>query len=338
MIPSQETGSGGRVAANDIDGKRVLLTGASSGIGRELARVLGERGAHMVIAARRVELLNDLADEIERMGCPRPHPVRVDLATRGAAHALAAEATEKLGQIDLLVNNAGGGVGGAIWAIGDRDEGRDAFEINYWSPLALTQEVVPAMRARGAGTIVNVTSGSAEVSWPAFGGYAATKAALSSATRTLRMELHGTGVHLVEVVAGTIDTEAQGETRTVPGIEKVVDQMPMGDPEVLAQKIVRAIEERKKYVFYPWPVAFAFALPMVVRWRIERSAARTVRDVDPTEWDSTMSLVARSGSMGHERAQQARQEWARSREERLAAKSRSRPRRHRPQAKRSQSG
>jgi short-subunit dehydrogenase len=300
----------------DVSQSRILLTGASSGIGRELAKALGARGARLVLAARRLQLLEEVATEIESLGGPRPLPIRADLSQRGEARRLANEATEALGHVDVLVNNAGGGVAGAIWAIGDRDEGREAFEINYWSPMTLIHEVVPSMKDRRAGSIVNITSGAGEVSWPGFGGYAATKSALSSATRTLRMELESTGIHVLEVVAGPIDTEVQGETRTRPGIEKMIDRMPLGQPEVMAHKIVAALEREKKHLFYPRAVRFAFALPMIVRWNAERAAARTVGSFDANEWDEIMSFVARSGSMGHELAQRAREDWRRSREER----------------------
>src|SRR5919106_123655 len=131
------------MAGIQIAGSHVLLTGASSGIGRELAR---------------------------------------ELAGRGARRALAAEAEEALGAIDILINNAGGGLGGRIAAVGDRDEAREAFETNYWSPLALISSLVPSMAARGRGAVVNVTSMAQVGTWPGFGAYAATKAALGVAT------------------------------------------------------------------------------------------------------------------------------------------------------------
>lgn len=83
----------------------------------------------------------------------------------------------------------------------------------------------------------------------------------------------------------------------LPGIEKMIDQMPLGRSEVMAQKIVAALEQEKEHLFYPWAVAFAYALPMLVRWRTERAATKTVRSLGPEEWNSIMSFVARSGSM-----------------------------------------
>src|SRR5207244_4240475 len=134
--------------------------------------------------------------------------------------ALANEAEETLGGIDILVNNAGGGVGGRIAAVADRDEAREAFETNYWSPLALINALLPAMAERGWGAVVNVTSMAQVSTWPGFGGYAATKAALGVATETLAMELTDSGVHVIEVIPGPVDTAVQGETRLAPGIER----------------------------------------------------------------------------------------------------------------------
>src|SRR5438270_13980919 len=97
----------------ELTDKRVLLTGASSGIGRALAKELARSGARLVVAARRVELLQELADELASGGLPSPVTLRADLAVRGEATRLAAAAEAELGGVDILINNAGGGVGGS---------------------------------------------------------------------------------------------------------------------------------------------------------------------------------------------------------------------------------
>jgi uncharacterized protein len=297
----------------DISGSRVLLTGASSGIGRELARELAARGAALAISARRRAMLEELAKEIRASGGPAPAVLETDLSERGAAQDLASEAEQALGRVDVLVNNAGGGVGGRIATVGDRDEGREAFEINYWAPLALIQALVPTMAEHGRGAVVNVTSMAQVSTWPGFGAYAATKAALGVATETLAMELEDAGIHVMEVIPGPVDTAVQGETRLAPGIERMLDRTPLGDPAVLARLIVRAIERGRRRVIYPRRARLAYLLPALVRWDTRRLAARAASEVDPATREALGSLVVRTGSMGDEIAQEARKAWERDR-------------------------
>jgi short-subunit dehydrogenase len=304
---------GAIVPGIEISGSRVLLTGSSSGIGRELARELAARGAVLAISARRRLLLEELAEEIGAAGGAAPIVLEADLAHRGAAHALATEAEGALGRIDVVINNAGGGVGGRIATVGDRDEAREAFEVNYWSPLALINALVPAMAERGRGAVVNVTSMAQVSTWPGFGAYAATKAALAVATETLAMELVDSGVHVIEVIPGPVDTAVQGETRLAPGIERMLDRTSLGDPAVLARLIIRAVERGWKRVIYPGRARLAYLLPTVVRWDTRRLAARTAREVDPATREALGSLVVRTGSMGDELAREARAAWERDR-------------------------
>jgi short-subunit dehydrogenase len=297
------------MAGIQISGSRVLLTGASSGIGRELAKLLAARGAALAISARRRSLLESLAAEIAATGQEPPVVIEADLSRRGAARALAAEAEQALGGVDVLVNNAGGGVGGTIAAIGDRDEGREAFEINYWSPLALVNALAPAMTERRSGAVVNVTSMAQVTSWIGFGGYAATKAALGLATETLAMELSDSGVLVMEAMPGPIDTAVQGETRLAPGIERSLARSPLGDPAVMARLIVEALERGKTRLVYPRRAWLAYVLPALVRRDTRRLAARTVREMDSETRDAFWSLVVRTGSMGDTR--EAREAWDR---------------------------
>jgi uncharacterized protein len=301
------------MASASIEGSRVLLTGASSGIGRELAKELAARGARLALAARRRPLLESLAEEIGGGSGLDPAVLEVDLSERGEARGLAAAAREALGEVDVLINNAGGGVGGRIVAVGDRDEAREAFEVNYWSPLALIQALGPAMLKRRSGAIVNVTSMGQVSTWPSFGAYAATKAALSVAAETLAMEMEDSGVHVMEVLPGPVDTAVQGETRLAPGIERMLKRVPMGDAATMARRIADGIERRRKRVIYPRQAAVGHLFPALVRWDGRRLAARTARELGDQEQEALESLVVRTGSMGDEITRQARDAWEASR-------------------------
>ena len=291
----------------------VLLTGASSGIGRELAGELARRGARVAITARRRPMLEEVADRIAARGRPRPHVLEADLARRGAAAALAEEARTALGHVDVVINNAGGGVGGAIFSVGDRDEAREAMEVNLWSPLALIGALVPAMRERRAGAIVNVTSGAQVMTWPGFGGYAATKAALGTATETLAMELRGSGVHVMEAVPGPVDTAVQGETRLIPGIERMIGRIPLGDATVASRRIARALERGRTRVVYPRLTMLPLVFPTVARRVVRREAARVDATLEPEVRDAILALVVRTGSFGDDAPRIARENWERER-------------------------
>jgi short-subunit dehydrogenase len=293
--------------ASTITGKGVLLTGASSGIGRELAKQLAPRGARLAVVARRRPQLESLAQEIEAAGGARPAVIEADLSARGVAREVAAAALEELGEVEVLINNAGGGVGGRIAAVGDRDEAREAFEVNYWSPLALVGALEPPMRKRGSGAIVNVTSMGQITTWPGFGAYAATKAALSVATETLAMEMTGTGVHVMEVLPGPVDTAVQGETRLAPGIDRMLGRMPLGDAPTMASRIVAGLERGKRRVIYPRLATVAYLLPALARRDLRRRAAQAAREVEG--WDALEGLVVRTGSQGDEINRYAREQW-----------------------------
>jgi short-subunit dehydrogenase len=290
-----------------IAGKGVLLTGASSGIGRELAKQLAARGGRLAVVARRRPALESLAEEIEAAGGARPDVIEADLSAPGTARDVSAVALEQLGQVDVLVNNAGGGVGGRIATVADREEAREAFEINYWSPLALIGALAPPMRERSDGAIVNVTSMGQITTWPGFGAYAATKGALSVATETLAMEMAGSGVQVMEVLPGPVDTAVQGETRLAPGIDRMLGRMPLGDATAMASRIVTGLERGKRRVIYPRLATVAYLLPALARRDLRRRAARAAREVEG--WDALEGLVVRTGSQGDEINRYAREQW-----------------------------
>jgi uncharacterized protein len=263
-----------------LSGKRALVTGASSGIGRALALALAKSGVELAISARRAQALTALADEIAAAGGKRPVVLTADLSLRGEAAELGQRAIAALGQVDILVNNAGVGVGGSQVNVADGDEARTLFETNYWSALALTTALVPGMRERGSGTIVNVSSIGSITPMPLAGHYSSSKAALSLATETLRLELRDTGVHVFLVLPGPVETAMLNEFRQVPGGDKVLAGMPRGTTDVLAKKIVRGIETQKRALVYPTILAIARHLPTLAV-RVGGSVVKGVDVNDP---------------------------------------------------------
>jgi len=251
----------------NLQGKHALVTGASVGIGRALAAALAGRGVALAIAARRTAALTELADEIARAGHRRPVVLHVDLGKRGAAAEVAARAVAELGRIDILVNNAGASIVGSQWDLADGEAARELFEINYWSALALIHALVPAMRQRRDGAIINVTSLAALAPWVFTGHYSSTKAALSLASETLRLELNGSGVHVLELTLGPTETALlAGARRDVPGAGTAMSWGPRGTAAELAHLVVRALERRRKTLIYPRTLRVTPILPVAARW------------------------------------------------------------------------
>jgi short-subunit dehydrogenase len=263
----------------ELKGKRVLLTGASSGIGWALARALAKRGAVVAVSGRREDALTQLALQI-RAGGGEAHVLPADLSKPGAARDLAERAKRALGVIDVLVNNAGVGMAASQWVGGDGEVARALFETNLWSPLSLVAEVAPDMRARGAGAIVNVASMAAVVPFLMTGHYAASKAALAIATDALRMELRKTGVGVMLVLPGPVDTPMLAEAKQIEGLDGVFALSPPGDAETLARIVVRGLERGQREIVYPRTLWSGRLFPSLARW-VGGWLMRRMRGDDP---------------------------------------------------------
>ena len=174
-----------------------VVTGASSGIGRATARRLAADGFDVVLAARREDRLRELATETGG----RPMPLDV---TDDASVAALAEAVPRC---DVLVNVAGGAFGMDPVESGGVDDWRRMYEVNVLGTLRVTQALLPALTADGGGTIVNLTSTAATVNYEGGGGYSAAKHAEHALTETLRLELSGRPVRVVEIAPGMVRTD-----------------------------------------------------------------------------------------------------------------------------------
>lgn len=206
----------------DIGGKRVLLTGASSGIGEAAAEKLAARGAIVVAVARRQELLDDLVGRITaRGGDARAHAV--DLSDLDAIDELVATVERDLGGVDILINNAGRSIRRPLAESLERwHDVERTMTLNYYAPLRLIRGLAPGMRERRDGHIVNVSTwGVMNESSPLFAVYNASKAALSAVSRVIETEWSAAGVHSTTLYYPLVKTPMIAPTRAydrLPGL------------------------------------------------------------------------------------------------------------------------
>ena len=288
-----------------MDGKSVLLTGASGAIGSATAQRLGADGARLAISGRRESRLASTADQVEAAGGARPVVLPADVGHRGAAPKLAERAVAALGEIDVLINNAGASVQGLAWTVGDRDEAREVLETNFWSPLALAASLTPQMLSRGHGAIVNVGSLARVSPFPHLGHYAASRSALSLVTEVLDLELGPRGVRVVEVALGPVDTPASRENRILAGADGWLDGRPgLGDVGAAAAAIVAAAEgDARGIAFYPRALRWVHRFPGLGR----RYARRTAKGADLED-----EMVRLGGSAGDRALRGLRDHWEES--------------------------
>jgi short-subunit dehydrogenase len=184
-----------------IEGKVVLITGASQGIGAACAREFRSRGARLSITARSEDKLKAVAgaDAVVTAG---------DLTSAVVRSRVVERTIERFGAIDILINNAGAGLYAPAWKA-PLEEAHAMFELNFFAPLAMIQLVAPYMRERKSGMIVNIGSIAGKVTLPWFTLYSATKYALGSLTEGLRMELAGDGIRTMVVCPGYVKTDFQ---------------------------------------------------------------------------------------------------------------------------------
>jgi uncharacterized protein len=161
------------------------------------------------------------------------------------------------------------------------------------------------MRKRDSGAVANITSLAQVAPWGGLGHYSLSKAALGSATETLRLELAGSSVQVLEVVVGPTDTAVQGESRLIPGFAEMIRRAPLGSPERLAQLVVRALERGRGRLVYPRSLAPVYTFPFLLRRTAPRMARRYADAADDPR-------VVRAGSTGDDLARAAREEWERS--------------------------
>lgn len=233
----------------DIKDKVIIVTGASMGIGEATARLLDERGARLVLAARSEEKLRALTNTLRNAIA-----IPTDMREVREIAEMVDQARQHFGRIDALVNNAGRGLYGTVESI-NLEAYADILGLNVVGPLVAMQRVVPLMRAEGGGSIVNISSMVSKNYFQNLGGYASTKYALNALSLTARSELEADNIVVSVVYPGLTDTNfganaytnnraAESMTpRNRPG-------MPGADsPEHVATRVVYALESGDAEVF-----------------------------------------------------------------------------------------
>ncbi|MGJ0385344.1 oxidoreductase [Paenarthrobacter nicotinovorans] len=229
-----------------------LITGCSTGLGRALARAVLAKGDNAVVTARDTATLQDLAAEFPTTALAVP----LDVTDQSQVEAAVQQAVERFGGVDVLVNNAGYGYRAAIEEGADADV-RTLFDTNVFGPVAMIKAVLPGMRTRRSGAIVNISSIGARICPPGSGYYSATKAALEGISGSLQKELAPLGITVTAVEPGGFRTDFAGRslTQSAEAIDDyaqtagkrrkendTVHGTQQGDPDRAALVIINAVE------------------------------------------------------------------------------------------------
>ncbi len=256
----------------EMDGKVVVVTGASMGIGEAIAKIFAEHGASVVLLSRdanRSEAARQRVGHTERTLAPA-----CDVRNREEIDRAVSSALDRFGRIDVWVNNAGVGIRDSV-ADMEMTACRDLFETNLFGAIACLQAVVPALRKQGGGTIINISSVAGHVPVPFMTPYSATKFALNAVGKGSRLELKRDNINVLTVCPGYIQTEF-GAHMVASRKGKVRPSSVKGiTVERVARATYKGYRAQKREVIVPWtmiPVVKLYQLfPGVVEWGMARA-------------------------------------------------------------------
>jgi len=190
-----------------LTGSIVLVTGASSGIGRSCAEAFAREGARLILAARRIERLRDAVEPLERAGAAAVLPLRLDVRDAAAVESAIAGLPADWRAIEVLINNAGLSRGLSGLHQGSLDDWNEMLDTNVKGLLHVDRAVTPGMVERGSGSVIHIGSIAGHQVYPGGNVYCATKYAVRALTEGLRLDLLGTGVRVMSVDPGMVETE-----------------------------------------------------------------------------------------------------------------------------------
>jgi NAD(P)-dependent dehydrogenase (short-subunit alcohol dehydrogenase family) len=220
----------------EFNGRVILVTGASRGLGRAMALAFATQGARVALCARGGADLEAVAGEVRRRGA-EVLSIAADVASEVDQERLVSLTLERFGHVDVLVNNASSLGPTPLPLLADTDPlaFAEVIGVNLYAPFQLTQVLLGPMLLRGSGLIVNVSSDAAVNGYPGWGAYSVAKAGLDSLTRVWAAELEGTGVRIISVDPGDMDTDMH--RAAIPD----ADPASLASPEEVAKAFVRIV-------------------------------------------------------------------------------------------------
>ena len=224
-----------------VKDRNVMITGASSGIGKAAALEIGRAKGTVLLVARSADKLEEVGREVEALG-GKAYVHRADLTDFDDIDRMANEALEMHGSVDVLVNNAGKSIRRSVSRAYDRfHDYQRTMQLNYFASVKLILDLLPVMREQGSGHIINISTIGLQTNTPRFSAYLASKAALDAFSRSIGPEVIGDGVHITTVYMPLVKTPMIAPT-------KIYDRFPTLTPEEAAEMITDAIRKRPKRV------------------------------------------------------------------------------------------
>jgi short-subunit dehydrogenase len=257
------------VSSFDYRSRVAVVTGASSGIGRQVALDLAKQGASLVIAARRRALLDDVADQCRATGA-EVEAMTGDLAERPFAESVIARVLVRFGRLDILVNNAGIPKHKQFFDV-TPDDIDYTMRINLLAPAYMTLAALKPMLRQGEGYIINISSGAGRIAPPRETVYAASKFALSGFTEGLWNDIAGSNIHAAVIHVGPIDTEIWDKAASEAPVRYRGKKYP---PSVISRAVLECIEKRRHEMTVPKSLWWVFFLKLLLPGMFRRGAAR----------------------------------------------------------------